>query len=108
MGNETTHTPGPWRAFFTEGNRRTRIGDWHFTQEPTSTSRPVRFRRVSASNAEAEANARLIAAAPELLDALRQIERSSGFNGGTWVGELQGIARAAIAKATKGSEGDTP
>lgn len=99
----TTHTPGPWRAFFTEANQRTRIGDWYFTQEPTSTSRPVRFRRVSASNVEARANAALIAAAPELLAALELIARSTGFNGGTSVEELQRIAQAAIAKARGGA-----
>lgn len=46
-----------------------------------------------------EANAALIAAAPDLLAALQRIADSDGFNGGTWVGELQRIARAAIANA---------
>ena len=49
---------------------------------------------------EQEANAKLIAAAPDLLQALQNIARSDEFNGGTFVLELQQIARDAIAKAT--------
>jgi uncharacterized protein (DUF58 family) len=43
---------------------------------------------------EQEANARLIAAAPELLEALKEILARAGFNQGGWRD-----ARAAIAKA---------
>ena len=53
-----------------------------------------------------EANARLIAAAPELLEALRQIEYSVGqalISGNDWRRELalmRNTTEAAIAKAT--------
>ena len=49
----------------------------------------------------AEANARLMAAAPELLDALRNLLDAPA---GSWPFVLKQDARAAIAKAT----GDAP
>jgi hypothetical protein len=45
-------------------------------------------------------NVSLICAAPDMLDALKLIAESDSFMGGTFVAELQAIARAAIAKAT--------
>ena len=64
--NEQKHTPGPWRAnsSWIEGPKmalRVAAIDW-----PKRGSAP-------ASKAEAEANARLIAAAPDLLAALEDV-----------------------------------
>ena len=52
----------------------------------------------------AEANARLIAAAPELLEACKEMVAAEGADGATSLRFLQACnsARAAIAKAEKG------
>jgi hypothetical protein len=98
------HTPGPWIAddFAMEFDRRTHVGTYDGT--PTYYHRNDSICECYVTDTdggkigtlEAEANARLIAAAPDLLAALKHcvIERSE------WLTE----ARAAIAKA----EGRTP
>jgi hypothetical protein len=65
------HTPGPWKAVYVGSS------DWDLDCPGT------------------EENFKLAAAAPELLEALKQIA-----NGQYVEGEEQEIARAAIAKAT--------
>lgn len=89
--NSTKHTPGPW-VLFGDGELRQLIimpagrpGEIAAVQFPTDTSR----------DAEYDANAHLIAAAPELLAALKAVvavadRRTDEFD----------AARAAIAKAT--------
>lgn len=100
------HTPGPWKA----SKGLPSIG-WH-------VGMPGRWRLVvvgrdekdeSMSDGEIEANARLIAAAPELLDALKEMRRQYGtFHKGNCyisvcyerrLGVANQIADAAIAKA---------
>lgn len=105
--SESKHTPGPWTAHF-----------WNNldngTLEPTG-KRTIRIehqvfpdikigRALATLDFDNEANARLIAAAPELLDALQDAMR--------WFAKLEdwcGVGdpniekyRAAIAKATGG------
>lgn len=53
--------------------------------------------------AEAKANARLISAAPELLDALKEIIDAADGGGWKAIDPSFGKARAAIAKATGGA-----
>jgi hypothetical protein len=65
----SSHTPGPWRAFFCVNNQRLKIGDWCFVTDNGHS--PVAIRGVKVTNASAAADARLMAAAPELLAALR-------------------------------------
>lgn len=74
------HTPGPWVVI--EGRFAWTIGKW-----------PYRIAEIS-NVAEYKANARLIAAAPDLLEALEQIAWS---NDSKWQADC---ARAAIKKAT--------
>lgn len=50
-------------------------------------------------NGDGKPRCSLHAAAPALLAALELIERSAGFNGGTFAAELQQIARAALRTA---------
>ena len=88
------HTPGPWKA----SQGLPSIG-WH-------VGMPGRWRLIvvgrderdeGMSDEELRANARLIAAAPELLEALRHLVARVIENGGT--GDLIDSALAAIAKA---------
>jgi hypothetical protein len=63
-----THTPGPWKEFFYVRNQRLKIGDWAFVHG--DGHHPLPLRHTKQGQREAAANARLIAAAPELLAAL--------------------------------------
>jgi hypothetical protein len=81
------HTPGPWvrdRCQQLRGSDGEQVGVWDAGISWVSRS-PV-----------AEANARLIAAAPELLEAVVGLVRGREH---VWSPELE-AARAAIAKAT--------
>ena len=81
------HTLGPWTAMDTgnvldrHGNRVARYQDSHFLSEK-----------------EMEANGKLIAAAPEMLEALRTVVRHLHAPGGDGYEELLAAERA-IAKA---------
>jgi hypothetical protein len=105
----TKHTPGPWKAQMREGY----VGQW----EVVSTCE-TEWWIADAAPYNEQANARLIAAAPELLEALVwMVENDETYegdepirehNGRTWnemnAYWIEGLnrARAAIAKA----EGD--
>lgn len=86
----SAHTPGPWAAV-----------EWE-RHAPTTIVRDVEGRRTviaeveGGDSAEVLANARLIAAAPDLLMALRALLARSDME--YWPLE-QEVARAAIAKA---------
>jgi hypothetical protein len=90
---DTTHTPGPWT----------------YGYEPTLNRHVVRAgfageRSICVSYGaglktyEAAANARLIAAAPEMLEALRAV--ADYWAGGDVPPAIDAAMRAAIAKAT--------
>lgn len=86
------HTPGPWTTQHPQGTFETFI--WQ--AEPHSVL------LASAHGLNREANARLIAAAPELLEAVYQLVQwadcMGGFEAPQW-----GRARAALAKAKGGA-----
>ncbi len=91
---DMTHTPGPW--WFD--------GDWHRLPTIFGADRKTRIAILSKSGmtrdarTEAqEADAHLIAAAPELLEALRLIATMQDGEQAWWARD---IANAAIAKAT--------
>lgn len=94
------HTPGPWVADINRGY------GFPFRPTPNIPINPVVMgRAVNRSIAkvprgyeEAEANARLIAAAPELLEALQLIVKTCAFQRGE--SPTFDVAIAAIAKAT--------
>jgi hypothetical protein len=84
-------------------------GPWIVEQDVIDDDYSLDYLRVVTADAEVagqvliEADARLIAAAPELLAALEQIERLGREADGNFVdvrAMLSEIARAAIAKAT--------
>lgn len=87
----TNHTPGPWAAN-PDGLIHAGKNRLHIAQAAT----------IGMGHAAA-ANARLMAAAPDLLAALRLILDSEETHGDSVVCDfetLQSVARAAIAKAT--------
>lgn len=91
------YTPGPWHVA-----ERDDDGDVLYTVEADNLPVAYIYRK-----AEREANARLIAAAPEMLEALKELtawdlenlpgEVSLGFSG---IEKDIALAKAAIAKAT--------
>lgn len=91
MNMGTTHTPGPWKA--------------HLNQVAIVEMSDGHQFYVGGENQSIgtiDANALLIAAAPELLAALEIIANSEEQHGDTVICDfetLQGVARAAIAKA---------
>jgi len=97
------HTPGPWKAQLRDGYG----GQWEVERqwEVVATGETERWIADADSLTGCdEANARLIAAAPELLEALQEIAEcgSASMVANVWVelARVQNIARAAIAKAT--------
>jgi len=88
------HTPGPWT-----------IDREHFSiNHPPQTDNPNECCLIASYGRKRdwahEANARLIAAAPELLEACRAIALLNEGQGRVNMCEVAGQARAAIAKAT--------
>jgi hypothetical protein len=97
--SNTQHTPGPWavrdhwsdegafEVYPTRNGKQPKFGEWAALAEVPEYG-----------EGEAEANALLIAAAPDLLEALKLI--ASAENSALDLAYCKGIARAAIAKAT--------
>jgi hypothetical protein len=103
------HTPGLWSAEYDEGYDEWRIVSESrtgylaevFCYEPNEDDTPEDL----ATPEEAEANARLIAASPDLLDALREIYHAFLDADGTHTDSQETAslkACAAIFKATGG------
>ena len=93
------HTPGPWTVT-ADG------AGWYIECSP-ERGHSVAYIRAEigeedpdTSDDEKEANSRLIASAPELLEALKLI--ASAENSALDLAYCKGIARAAITKATGG------
>jgi hypothetical protein len=84
-----THTPGPWRLVKSRfGDHTIRAGrdDIGYLYPTDGADDPVRY--------PVDANGNLIAAAPEMYEALKAMLEQKGFYGGVF-----DRARAAIAKA---------
>ena len=84
------HTPGPWSRNIRPARKYPVV----FSGRNTHVAFLANDSRVS--DEEAEANINLIAAAPELLEALLKISEGDAYNSDG----MRTIARAAIAKAT--------
>ena len=97
------HTPGPWVVRTIDQSLatvETQDGEYIICN-----AAQLRGDDWKTEHAERKANARLIAAAPELLDALQSIaeccnEDRTARDYASRQTEIRGIARAAIAKAT--------
>ena len=92
----TTHTPGPWGIEQTGQTnwigRMRSDGSGKIDEIVTSTDR---FKLTPKATFRNDANARLIAAAPELLEALKEVVAISDRKHDAW-----DRAKAAIAKAS--------
>ena len=89
---EVKHTPGPWEAI-------EHPKDWIIKQR-VKTASELRFPALIA-RAERTANARLIAAAPDLLEALHRVNHTLSVHGKMdGDTDLREFVCAAIAKAT--------
>jgi len=95
---EGRHTAGPWAA-----ERGDMGGPWQITAGPFGT-----LATVNTHGDNPEADARLMSAAPDLLDACRALDELDCclgyvFPGGDWpkLWAALDAARAAIAKATR-------
>lgn len=95
------HTPGPWNV--QEAESCFRVVDYRALEYMSSRLCDVHHWSGESSNKrgpnreEARANARLIAAAPDLLEALELMVNT--HDDGGWPSSTLVIARAAIAKA---------
>ena len=102
-----SHTPGPWHIEqFTSGYSKHEDRTISHRLESGNMLRIARAYNVMGPN-ETDANARLIAAAPDLLAACHALMRAEAMQEGKRGGEIMGqislaidAARAAIAKAT--------
>ena len=65
----SAHTPGPWTAHWWKRNQKTGCGEWSFTGGPQDSTI---LRPCKQSSAEVAANARLIAAGPEMYDYIKE------------------------------------
>jgi hypothetical protein len=99
----SAHTPGPWTIWKVSDRK------WNIC-EPETDKRHSHFASVNVGNfwhEEGKANARLIAAAPELLEALKwtlaRVQRMAPHQAAEGDAALYEIAAAlaAIAKATR-------
>ena len=102
------HTPGPWELWFSEdSDNRGAFVVRGGSKEPHGTDMVIAKRDIGTPNGdEGEANARLIAAAPELLDALKALREfalnedvSVECDDSCELGCIFCAAKAAIAKA---------
>lgn len=89
----TQYTPGPWRIGTPPPNGEQTIGTLNGLMVAVATT--------GAEMEETKANARLIAAAPELLEALQSVLDNCLDSEGLCAAHAK--ARAAIAKATGGA-----
>lgn len=105
------HTPGPWFIQPAGGLKDIRGAFVQWTRYDISAGaddsfHPDYYRVGSVSNANDspanEANARLIAAAPELLEALIAVSKQARHSDYDWDVSLSREVSAAIAKATGG------
>lgn len=106
--SKKAHTPGPWRVFICDDGGE--WSGWPLSISPVGNDDKSVVRTgghwpyewdESTSKAEAVANARLIAAAPDMLEALEDIAGLETPGANATVRKMASIARAAIAKTTK-------
>lgn len=102
---KTTHTPRPWQVVLQPSKTWVGMRSVHVCAagDPAKVMSVAHIGCISGTNPDEEANARLIAAAPEMLEALIQALRFLDIDGAPVAASLAADqARAAIARATGG------
>jgi hypothetical protein len=107
MTTQATHTPGPWEIGSI--NKRDKYLWWAAVFTPKSTGKfhtPRAGEALGVDREECEGNARLIASAPEMLEALRNVaEIMSGADYSHVKADMvRAICRRAISTAEGGQE----
>lgn len=112
MSTQGEHTPGPWKVFWGKRKRHMFIGIG--TEAGEGVTDP-HFSLWRGDSEEAAANARLIAAAPDLLEALRALAdahymtiSSEGYDPTHSDCPVLNDAHAAISRATGRTENEQP
>lgn len=110
MKQNSQYTPGPWIASGSQILQGGQLKDWKLViaSLPSRSDLQPKLDSAAKNYGERNANARLIAAAPDLLDALEnlysrafaQLDRSATHDGLENCNAL-GDARAAIRRATQ-------
>lgn len=97
MTSTTQHTPGPW--YIKRIGNEINAGSWEILCQLDDSFVAQLYRINKIPHKEVKANARLIAAAPELLKALNMIVNTENQDYITTVRTMREIAKQAIAKA---------
>jgi hypothetical protein len=106
---QTQHTPGPWRVYRQPSKTWQGMYSLHvLASDQTPAEMAAAIVHVAGTNPDDEANARLIAAAPEMLEALATLlgcaeTDSMDDKSNVWRSAIID-ARATIAKATGGAQ----
>jgi len=93
---KTKHTPGPWRVAYLDRNRQSVVMSEHIEIATCW------HHSVGSIEKEMHANARLIAAAPDLLEALNAVE--GAYQCGADLNTVMDQVKSAIAKANGESQ----
>ncbi len=100
-GTKAKHTPGPW----TVGHEHLQDDTWFYRVYYSDNRGIFEIATIDKRRRpQATANARLISAAPDMLEALQAIVLLQRDQGRRNLPECAAIARAAIAKATEARE----
>ena len=88
------HTPAPWHVEFRQNYGGTKSAEHIVSENGDLICEGIHW------NKNGEADAQLIAAAPELLEALEEVLLTEGRGLDCWERDTFNKARAAVAKAT--------
>jgi len=96
------HTPGPWRVGINQHGGAHIVSDEHGLIGETVGGGNCGLQLNEGGKAQSLVNARLIAAAPDMLEALRNIDAwASGFAGECTLDVIRDCVRRTVAKAVQ-------
>jgi hypothetical protein len=97
----TQHTPGPWEVYDGHDGHFGKMRESYITHDNGTDTARITVARMIDCGYDNSADARLIAAAPDLLEALKAVLGSAKVGGTT---EERAEAYRAIAKAEGGAQ----